>query len=220
MPPSHPSLHRRLPQASLSETHPILSSSYSQQPRVYPSPPTSEQFTLVSEGDTRAHYRDRRRLQGDGQQSAQAGSSSGHSVLSLAGAVELPAGAHDRHSTAVDSRFAGPTDLGGPDDEWESSDDEVCTPDISWSASSGNREATFKKRSPGDVPIDPSDGVLGSTAFRSRSGVNVVAVEPPLQGGVGHGNRFVPAAASHRRATLDALRNASLGESQHPHTQP
>ena len=79
-----------------------------------------------------------------------------------------------------------------------SSDDEghVSTPDVSWSASSGKREASFKKKSP--------DALSFTRALPVSPGAAAAAAALPSFSG--ESPRFTPAAPALRKKALDSLR--------------
>ena len=196
--------------------HAILEASYSQAPRQYPEPPTYQSYTCVSEQDTLTHYG------GDGSPSETfrgRGRPKGSSCSVLgASSVLATALAGDDSDAALAAAMASRSwhDDGGP--ESTDSDDDVRTPDLSWSVDSGHRESSFRKRSPGDIPRELRPKVSAEGADERsrptpsmRGQLPIVAIagatdDAPSQ-------RFVARGAAHRRGTLHALRSVEAANS-------
>ena len=194
--------------ADASRTHPVLMASF-QGSRAYPSPPTEREYTVVTGEDTVHYQREPTANVSHTFRRRGRGTAPSTSVLATAMQQELTSG-HAVHRE--------------PDLEYTSSSDEdIRTPDLSWSVAGGSRDASFKKRSPsrpaGADVRPPALGMPTMTTFPAGSFVR--PSEQPARGRPfivpadahvdGHMPQFVSASAGRRRAMLENLRTTTIG---------
>ena len=207
-------------------SHPILHEAYNNlTPRQFPSPPTHERFTVVSESDSLSLS-----LMRNGTLRSRDNSPAGHedrwdrprgpghtpnlSQQSTRRVRLADKSAAPGDEVAAERRASSGTTDGGSDDE---APPQADGSPIKWSYSSGSHEGSFRRRAPRNAAAGSSVLAAAAASSSSSSSFSVLDGSGGGGGGGGGSSGFTSRGSAQRNATLAVLNDL---QSQHSRNVP